>query len=219
MFMLAISDEEIQKNKETFISLLKEISRQGADIERLISKLESTDFFKAPASTQYHSAFEGGLCLHSLNVYSELKKLISMKYPVKEVENEDGEIVKEETCPYSEDTLKIVALLHDMCKLNFYETSLRNVKNEKGEWEQVPFIKVKDTKDRFLFSAHGANSEFMIRQFIPLEVEESVAVIHHMGYSDEHLRTQNLNEIFNRYPLSLYLHIADMLATYTLERI
>lgn len=201
-----LTDKQIEENKNKFIELLKSINRENAKIVELVEKLEKTDFFWAPASTQYHSSFKGGLCLHSLNVYKELKGLVSLHST-------------EETPLYKEDTLIIVALLHDLCKMNFYETSTRNVKNGEGQWETVPYIKVKDTRERFIFSGHGANSEFMIRQFIPLSVEESVAVIHHMGYADEHIRNYDLDEIFNRFPLALFLHEADLLATFVLEKI
>ena len=48
----------------------KNITRPGAD--RLLSWLETTDFFTAPASTRYHGACECGLVMHSLNVYDAM---------------------------------------------------------------------------------------------------------------------------------------------------
>ena len=54
-------------NKERFIELLRSTKREG--IEKLIDFLEKTDFFTAPASTRFHSSYEGGLLQHSLNVY------------------------------------------------------------------------------------------------------------------------------------------------------
>ena len=50
--------------KEKFIELLKSTNRPG--IEDLISFLEKTDFFTAPASTRFHGSFEGGLVEHSI---------------------------------------------------------------------------------------------------------------------------------------------------------
>ena len=220
-----LNKEEIKKNKESFIGLLKKIKRPDAQIEGLINKLEKSDFFTAPASTNYHSSYEGGLCKHSLNVYEQLVKLCNIEYPKKKVEEtkEDGsvEIKYENTCPYSEETLIIVSLLHDISKMNFYETSLRNVKNEKGEWVQVPFIKTKEAKDRFIYSTHGANSEFMVRTFIPLTIEESCTIINHMGGKESGSNgfDNNLSEIFNRYSLAILLHSADMLATFFTEKL
>lgn len=44
--------------KERFVTIYKEkIHRKGS--ERLLEWLEKYDFFTAPASTRFHSAFEG----------------------------------------------------------------------------------------------------------------------------------------------------------------
>jgi len=56
--------------KEEFIKLLRTINRDG--IEELIAFLEKSDFFKAPASTRFHGAHEGGLMEHSMKVYEIL---------------------------------------------------------------------------------------------------------------------------------------------------
>ena len=85
--------------KERFIELLRGTNREG--IEELIAFLEKTDFYTAPASTKFHNCFEGGLLQHSLNVYEALKRLVKEEWP--------------------EDTIRIVALLHDICKINYYK--------------------------------------------------------------------------------------------------
>ena len=66
--------------KEEFITLLRNIKRPGAQIDALVEKLESSDFFSAPASTKYHSSVEGGLCVHCLNVYYNLMHLFKYKF-------------------------------------------------------------------------------------------------------------------------------------------
>ena len=43
--------------KEEFINLLRSTKRAG--IEDVITFLEKTDFYTAPASTKYHGAYEG----------------------------------------------------------------------------------------------------------------------------------------------------------------
>ena len=106
--------------KEQFIELLKSTNREG--IENLLAFLEKTDFYAAPASTKYHGAYKGGLLEHSMKVYEILK-----------------EKIKNEKLDVKEDTIIISALLHDICKLNFYKVDYRNAKNEKGEWEKVPY--------------------------------------------------------------------------------
>ena len=115
-------------DKEEFISIFKEnITREGSD--KLLDFLENrSDFFTAPSSTRYHNAFEGGLLRHSLNVYHCLVAYLERK----RVKNEYGLSVSAETAA-------IVALLHDVCKVNFYRVGWRNVKNEQtGQWEKQP---------------------------------------------------------------------------------
>ena len=89
--------------KEEFLKLLRTIKREG--IEELIKFLESTDFFTAPASTRFHGDFAGGLVEHSMKVYEILVQKVKTSSKPIEV---------------SDDTLKIVALLHDVCKANYY---------------------------------------------------------------------------------------------------
>lgn len=195
-----IDENKIIENKERVIQLVSQINRDGADIEGLLKKLNTSDFFIAPASTMYHCAYRGGLCQHSLNVYDNLVKL-----------NETKQL------GFLPESMIIVALFHDFSKMNFYETSLRNVKDEYGEWVQVPYIKMKDSKDRFIYAGHGTNSEFMIRRFIPLKLEESVAIINHMGGKDivgGGVSDAYVPEIFSKYPLALYLHLADMMSSF-----
>ena len=114
--------------KEEFLNLLRSIKRDG--IEELISFIESTDFFTAPASTRFHGDHPGGLLEHSMKVYEIL---------VEKVKNASIKL------DVSEDTLKIVALLHDICKVNFYKIDYRNAKNALGVWEKVPYYTIEDT--------------------------------------------------------------------------
>ena len=107
--------------KEEFLNLLKSVQREG--IEKLITYLEKTDFFKAPASTRFHGNYEGGLLEHSLNVYHLLKEKVSQK-PYSEV------------ISASDDTIILITLLHDICKTNYYTVDYRNKKNADGVWVQ-----------------------------------------------------------------------------------
>ena len=92
-------------NKEKFITVATtHIKRQG--ITNLLEWLENTDFYTAPASTKYHLATEGGLLQHSLNVYDKLLRLYASEY---------GAISEE-----AHETLAIIGLFHDICKVNFY---------------------------------------------------------------------------------------------------
>ena len=59
---------DIKQQKQEYLSLCREqIQREG--LEDLLSWLQKSDFFSAPASTKFHGAYEGGLCEHSLDVY------------------------------------------------------------------------------------------------------------------------------------------------------
>lgn len=203
----------IQENKEKFISFLRlNINRPGADIEGLIKKLESSDFFTAPCSTRYHLAEEGGLCLHSLNVYEELKKLYSL-HPYQHI---------------TEESIVIVALLHDMSKMGYYEKTIKPVKvycedgdkkdsGGKFKWVNQESYKTVDAENRFVYGHHGQNSEYMVNTFIPLTIEESAAINNHMGGVFDEYRPWDATPIFNRFPLASLLHMADFSATYLVE--
>lgn len=215
-----LTDTQIERNKSRYISLLKEIKRDGALIDDLINTLEQSDFFIAPASTQYHNSFKGGLCDHCLHVYDELSKIVSMEYDT-EVLTGDSIVKIEEQHPYDNESLIVVALLHDLAKMDYYEVTTRNTKDENGNWIQVPFIKVREAKDRFLYGSHGANSKYIAESFIPLTTEEAAAILNHMGGKESSAVTLDgdLSGIYNRYQLALYLHVADMLATFHDEKL
>lgn len=170
--------------KEEFIKLLKETNREGMD--KLIDFLEGSDFFSAPASTRYHGAWKGGLAEHSMKVYEILK-----------TKTEDS------------DSVKIVALLHDVCKTNFYKTDYRNIKNN-GVWEQVPYYTVDDT----IPYGHGEKSVMMISEFIKLTPEEKYAIRWHMGFTEPKELYGTISEAYKKYPLALLMHEADLEATY-----
>lgn len=208
-----LTTEQISNNKEEFLTLIKSIKRDGMDTDKLVNKLEKSDFFTAPASTKYHCAYEGGLCEHSLNVYYNLVKLCNRQD-------------LDEEC-YNEDTLKIVALLHDISKMNIYEKTAKNEKvyckdgdkyDNLGNYKWVTSLGYKIKEEKFVFGSHEMTSEYIVRQFIPLTVVESVAILHHMGGMHYDSAQDNIGEVFNQYHLALMLHIADMVSTYVDER-
>ena len=171
--------------KEEFISLLKQIDREGMD--KLIEFLERSDFFEAPASTRFHGSFKGGLLEHSMKVYEILK-----------TKTEDS------------DSVKIIALLHDICKVNFYKTDYRNAKNEQGVWEKVPYY----TVDDLIPYGHGEKSVMMISEFIKLTPEERYAIRWHMGFTEPKELYTTLGQAYKKYPIALLVHEADLEATY-----
>lgn len=177
--------------KDEFIKIYTDnIHREGAD--KLLKWLETTDFFTAPASTKYHGAHEGGLCEHSVNVYNRF------------------------VCDNPE-SRAICGLLHDICKANFYKTSTRNVKNEQtGAWEKQPFYQVDDQ----LPYGHGEKSIYIISGFMRLTREEAMAIRWHMGGFDDAVKggSYAISGAFDKFPLALMLHVADLEATYIDEK-
>ena len=113
---------------------------------------------------------------------------------------------------YSAETVALVALLHDICKLNFYQIDYRNAKNEKGVWEKVPYYTINDT----LPYGHGEKSVYIISSYMRLSREEAFAIRYHMGFSG----TEDKNTVgraLEMFPLALALNVADMEASYYLE--
>ena len=189
------------ENKERFLSIYREhIHREGS--EKLLDYLlsEYSDFFRAPASTRFHGAHAQGLLEHSLNVYDCLKDYLS-RPRVKECYHMD----------YNEETIAIVALLHDICKINCYKESTRNQK-VNGQWVQVPFYEYEDR----LPYGHGEKSVYIITGFMRLSREEAFAIRYHMGFSGSE-EVRNVGAAFEMYPLAFALSTADMEATYYLE--
>lgn len=188
------------EKKEEFVRIYNEnIKRDGAD--KLLAYLMKSDFFTAPASTRFHGSHEGGLLEHSLNVYHCLKDYLE-RDRAKQIYNMN----------YSEETIALCALLHDVCKVNFYKTDYRNAKNERGEWEKVPYYTIDDT----LPYGHGEKSVYIISGFMRLSREEAFAIRYHMGFSG--IEDKNsIGKAFEMFPLAFALSVADMEASYYLE--
>lgn len=172
------------------------ITRENSD--KFLAWLKTTDFFTAPASTKFHLSCPHGLVIHSLNVYRVMRERYF----------EEGD---------SEESFALCALLHDVCKAQFYKVSTRNVKNEvTGAWEKKPYYMVEDA---FPYG-HGEKSVYLIERFVRLKTQEAVAVRWHMGGFDESVRGGSfaLNGAFDKYPLAVKLHLSDLEATYLRER-
>jgi hypothetical protein len=195
--MLISNSKDIERFKNLFETYIK---RENAD--KLLRFLENgSDFFTAPASTRYHCAFEGGLCLHSLNVYDCLKDYLARP----RVKDTYGLQV-------SDETIAIVALLHDICKIDMYRVEMRNRKNEFGAWEQYPYYAIED----MLPYGHGEKSVYIVSGFIKLTRQESMAIRWHMGFSG--IEDKNLiGRALEQYPLAIALSTADMEASFFLE--
>lgn len=188
--------------KQKFVEIYnKFIKREGAD--KLLEYLESpaSDFFSAPASARFHSSFEGGLAEHSLNVYEALLGYLNSAR-VKETYGFE----------YSDESIAIVALLHDLCKVNVYKKGFRNVKDEKGVWQRVDTYEFEDK----LPYGHGEKSVYIITGYMKLTREEAFAIRYHMGYSSTE-DPRNVSAAFEMFPLAFALSVADSEATYFIE--
>ena len=190
-------------NKERFLEIYKsKITREGADklLDYLLSS--SSDFFTAPASARFHGAYSGGLLEHSLNVYDCLYDYLSRD----RVKNEYG-------MNYSEESIAIVSLLHDLCKIDCYKEGTRNVKGTDGVWKTVPTYEFSDS----LPYGHGEKSVYIITGFMKLTREEAFAIRYHMGFSSSTDDARNVGSAFEMFPLAFALSTADMEATYFIE--
>ena len=187
--------------KERFIEIYKKnITREGAD--KLLEYLESpaSDFFTAPASARYHSSYEGGLCEHSLNVYDCLVSYLK------------SDRAKQFGFEYTDESIAIASLLHDLCKIGVYKKGFRNVKDERGAWQRVDTFEYDDR----LPYGHGEKSVYIISGYMRLTREEAFAIRYHMGYSSTE-DPRNVSAAFEMFPLAFALSTADSEATYFVE--
>lgn len=171
------------------------VTRHGHD--RLLAHLEAeTDFFTAPASTKYHGAHPGGLVEHSLNVYYRLRD-----FTIRDtMENGMGDM-----WPECEETVAIIALLHDVCKVNCYH------------WDT--------SKKAYTFRdplplGHGEKCLFLITQHMALTTEEAMAIRWHMGAYDDAVKggSRAMAEAMRASPWVWRLQEADMCAAWIDER-
>ena len=187
-------------NQERFLEIYNDkIKREGAD--KLLEFLQKSDFFTAPASTRYHGACEGGLLAHSLNVYDCLVDILN-RPRVKELYGIE----------YSDESIAIAALMHDVCKVNFYKTSFRNAKDENGKWVSVPYYTIEDN----LPYGHGEKSVYIVSGFLRLTRDEAFAIRYHMGFSGTE-DPGNVGRALEMFPLAYALCCADMEAAFLME--
>ena len=195
--------------KQGFITLMECVDREGRD-DLLYYLQNKTDFFNAPGSANGHNNYPGGLVEHVLTTYFRLRDIWMGSHH------------------YQKDlyeSLIIVALLHDVCKANFYVTSFKQKKevdpvtgvdvlgpNGKAIWNTVQQFSI---VDQFPLG-HGEKSVITIMQFMKLTPHEIMAIRWHMGGFDDAARSYAgglaLNAAMQKFPLVTYLHCADLLA-------
>lgn len=150
--------------------------------------LDKTDFFTAPASTRFHDANPGGLVAHSIAVYRELAKIITIH--CNQYGHDDATTHKQTA---------VVALLHDVCKVGCYHAADKDGGAKYTYSDPLPL-------------GHGEKSVMLLLQHgFKLAEVEMLAIRWHMGaYRDRDARELDAAQ---RIPLVLHLHLADMMAS------
>ena len=185
-------DVDVTPAKVVFMTLLRSTGREG--IGKLLSYLEKSDFFEAPASTKFHGNYEGALCVHSLGVAALLLE-----------KNKSLDL------GLTTSNCLIAGLLHDLCKTNFYTTTSRNMKIN-GRWESVNSYLV---DDQFPLG-HGEKSAMMAMQYISLKKPELMMIRWHMGpFSGAN--DYDFNNAVNFMPEIMAMYTADSETTALME--
>ncbi len=193
------------ENKQRFCELLRATSREN--IEYVIEDLEDFGFFESPASAQGHGAYPGGLLEHSLNVYDAA--MASREAMVRIRPDIEGEL--------DPDSIAIAALLHDVCKTDFYKRVKRKKRNEIGIYEEVEVYEIHD--ENFPVGHGGKSVIMLLRSGLDLHDDEIYAIRWHMGpwnlsRDDEKFYRQ----AGKRSALQSLIHVADTLASAIIER-
>ncbi len=187
--------------REIYLEMWEPVKRAGkADF---LEWLDRTDFYSAPCSTKHHLAEKEGLVVHSIHVAKGTQSFCKLYKNIVQI---------------PEESQLIVSLTHDVCKANFYKESTRNVQGEDGKWNKVPFYVVEDKCPY----GHGEKSAMLVSSFMKLTMEEQMAIRWHMGGFTSGIQDYQLSgalsKAFAEYPLAFILHMADMHATYMMER-
>ena len=203
-------DNAIDNKKRDFCQRLRTTNRKG--VEKIITFLEGSGFFTAPASTRFHLSYEGGLVEHSINVYDVAMDIRDAM--VKKNAN------LEEQLPV--DSVVIASLLHDTCKADIYRPVSRKwtkMANVFGYGGKIPPYYVDYGRHPF---GHGEKSVILLLQNgLEMTEDEMLAIRWHMGawnlpfQSSEMLG--NINKAKSICPLVTLIYSADELASQIME--
>lgn len=194
----------LEKQKSCFEQALLATQRPG--IENVLRWLNNTDFYTAPASARFHGCYEGGLLVHSLNVYDVLRSI------------NKGMADNKFYCPQGfkgidPDSMTIAALLHDICKVNFYTKTKRWRKDANQRWEQYDTWGYDEQEPL----GHGEKSVIILqRLYLELTDEEIYMIRWHMGGFDPNVK--NCGSAMKKYPSVALMHAADLIASNLLEQ-
>lgn len=208
-----LTPKQIEDNKQEFLKICQDlITRPG--IEEMLDWLENrSDFFTAPSSSQYHGAYPGGLCEHSLNVYKAAKHICETMVP------EYADISRRSLMNISDENIAISALFHDLCKVNYYTPKVKWYKDDANEWRSYQGFEVND----MFPCGHGEKSVILAQQFIRLTGEEICSIRWHMAGSEfahymSYYEKPALMKAYEICPLVNVIAIADQFATFLMEK-
>lgn len=200
-----MKDNSTEALRARFEQLLRDTGRDN--IEYVLEDLDAWGFYSAPASSQGHGAYPGGLLEHSLNVYDAA--MMAREDMIKQRPDLEDEL--------SAESIAIAALLHDVCKADYYKLVRKKRRNEVGGYEDIDVYEIHD--ERFPVG-HGEKSVILLLQSgLDLRDEEIYAIRWHMG-------PWNLSREDEKYyrqaskatPLQPLIHAADTLASAITER-
>jgi HD superfamily phosphohydrolase YqeK len=191
--------------KEKFNKAVERINREG--VNDLVQWLETTDFFTAPASMNFHGNYDGGLLDHSIHVleFALTNLNWAMKYKP-EFENFKESVI-------------ICSLFHDVCKVNQYHWGEEKWVKKDGKWCSYKGYSFKDE----LPMPHGPKSVYYISKYMELTTPEILAISYHMGATEPNSLIPGINKYAYdaafEHPLVKLIHVADMASTMVGETI
>ncbi len=212
--------------KQKFIEILKSTNRKG--IDNVLSKLEESGFYEAPASTKFHLSYKGGLLEHSMNVYNAalvLKQQAVCWLPDHKKQLGDLNLLCRFNMALDEelplDSIAICTLLHDVCKTDVYKETMLNRKNDAGIWEKYQGYAV--DYETGLPIGHGEKSVIMLLSWgLELKPEEMLAIRWHMTAWDLPMQSPEHKGCFDaakkKTPLVSLLQLSDGFASGLVER-
>lgn len=178
---------------ELFDGLMKEVITK-----EFYDWLINNKFFTQPASTKYHSAYEGGLFDHSYEVTQvllDMTQRLNLQWQRPE-------------SPY------IVGMFHDLCKIDNYITvvddpgeTMMGTGTQKGK--EVHF----EYNPNVILKGHGDKSVMLLSQFMTLTEEEMLCIRFHMGAYEGQDQWDNYDKAIRKYETVLFTHTADMYAS------
>lgn len=166
--------------------------------EKFKEFLTKSDYFTAPLTTEYEYSYEGGLAQYGIDVLNTMWALYDTKMFDKININDYN--------------FEILALFHSLYKVNYFEKYAKNVKvydkngdkfDEFGNFKWVSEVgyKVKEAKNRFTTGGSGLTSYMILKNFLPLSDEETLAIIH-FNYD---VSTKDFYELLKCNPLISFL--------------